>query len=120
MKPFVYVITNDPKERCDLVSSVFAQALTALAFGYGCEIFLLDKGCKLIVAGYLGDLKSEAFDPLSVLLDTFREMGGRLYVCSPSLAALAIKKEDCVDVDGYVNASKLFESSRNAAAVFTF
>jgi predicted peroxiredoxin len=120
MKPVVYVITHDPKERCDLVSSILAQAVTALAFGYACEIFLMDRGSRMGIKGHLDGLKSEAFEPLSVLLDTFREMEGKLYVCNPSTDALGVKKEDCIDVDGYINATKLLESAVNASVVFTY
>jgi len=120
MKPVVYVITHDPKERCDLVSSILAQAVTALAFGYSCEIFLMDRGSKMSIKGYLDGLKSASFEPLSLLLENFREMEGKLYICSPSTGALGINKEDCIDVDGYINATKLLESAANALVVFTY
>jgi predicted peroxiredoxin len=119
-KPVVYVITHDPKDRCDLVSSILAQAVTALAFGYGCEIFLMDRGSRIIVKGYLDGLKSESFEPLSLLMDNFREMEGKLYVCNPSMGALVVKKEDCIEVYGYINATKLLESAANALVVFTY
>jgi predicted peroxiredoxin len=97
-----------------------AQAVTALAFGYACEIYLMDKGSRMSIKGYLDGLKSEAFDPLSLLLDSFREMGGKLYVCDPSIDALGVKKEDCIEVDGYINAAKLLESATKASVVFTY
>ncbi len=120
MKSVMYIVTDDPEERCDLVSSVLAQAVTTLAYGYDCEIFLMDRGIKLAVKGHLDGLKSKAFDPLSVLLNSYREMKGKLYICDPSTSALGISQEDCIEVDGYVNASRLLESSGKAMAVFTY
>lgn len=121
MKKIVYILTHDPKERIELVSSVVAQALTALGFEYRCEIFVMDKGVRLLQPEYIKGLKAETFDPLSDLLRHYSDMGGKIYGCNPFIAAQKISVESC---DGMlienINASKLIESSLEADAVFTY
>jgi predicted peroxiredoxin len=121
MKKIVYVLTNDPKERIELISSALAQALTALSFGYKCEIFVMDNGVRLLEPKYIGELKAKTFDPLSELIQYYRDMGGQLYGCNPSLASRNIDTGSCTsEADGFVNASKLLESAVEADAVFTY
>ena len=121
MEKITYIITNDPRERCELVSSVFSQALISLSFGYECDVFLLDNGVRVAEKGYIDGLKADAFGPLSELVRNFKEMDGRLFVCNPAAASRNIRKEDCIDgVDDYVNAPAMIESAKNSAAVFTF
>jgi len=121
MKKIVYVLTNDPKERCELISSAFAQALTALSFGYKCEMFVMDNCIKLLQPEYIEGLKAAAFDPLSSLLEYYTDMGGKLYGCNPAISSRNIKTESFMGgIEGYVNATKLIESSVAADAVFTY
>jgi predicted peroxiredoxin len=121
MKKIVYILTHDPKERLELVSSVFAQALTALSFGYDCEMFVLDNGIKLFQSEYIKGIKAATFDPLAELIQHYKDMGGKLYGCNPSIASRNIKTESCMEgITGFVNASQLIESSVAANAVFTY
>jgi predicted peroxiredoxin len=121
MKKIVYVLTHDPKERIELVSSAFAQALTALSFDYKCEMFIMDKGVNLFKPENIAGLKAPTFDPLTELIQHYKDMGGKLYGCNPAMTSHQIKTESCIGgVDGYVNASHLIESSVVADAVFTY
>lgn len=121
MKKIVYVLTHDPKERIELISSAFAQALTALSFGYKCEIFVMDNGVRLLEPKYIAGLKAKTFDPLSELIQYYRDMGGHIYGCNPSLVSRNINTEGCKSgADDFVNASKLLESSVEADALFTY
>lgn len=121
MKKIVYILTHDPKTRPELVSSVFAQALTALSFGYECEMFVMDNGIKVLQTEYVKGIKASSFDALTELIRHYQEMGGKLYGCNPSIAAHDVTAESCLNgISGFVNASKLIESSVAADAVFTY
>ena len=121
MKKIVYILTHDPKMRLELVSSVFAQALTALSFGYECEMFVLDNGIKVLQTEYIKGIKAASFDPLAELIQHYQDMGGKLYGCNPSKAAHDVTTESCMGgINGFVNASHLIESSVAANAVFTY
>ncbi len=121
MKKIVYILTHDPKARIELVSSIFAQALTALSFEYECEMFVLDNGIRLFQPEYIKGLKAATFDPLTELMQHYQDMGGKLYGCNPSMASRDIKTDSgMAGITGYVNASQLIESSVGANAVFTY
>jgi predicted peroxiredoxin len=121
MKKIVYVLTHDPRERIELISSAFAQALTALSFEYECEMFIMDNGVKLFQPENIAGLKAATFDPLTELIQHYKDMGGKIYGCNPAITSHNIKTESCIGgIDGYVNASKLIESSVAANAVFTY
>jgi predicted peroxiredoxin len=95
--------------------------LTALSFGYECEIFLSDDGVKLILPEYIAGLKAGSFDPLAELLDYCTNMGGRIYACNPAMNSRNIDVDkNTSGITGFVNASKLVESSIEADAVFTY
>ncbi|GAB4490527.1 MAG: hypothetical protein OHK006_23450 [Thermodesulfovibrionales bacterium] len=121
MGGFVYILTNDPKERCELVSGVLSQAITALSFGHGCELFLMDSGVNLAVKDYLSELSCGGFAPLPALLKDYSAMGGSLYVCEPSVESRSLSVDRFISsVTGFVNASRLITSSKDALAVFTY
>ena len=121
MKKLVYVITNDPRERIELISSAFAQALTALSFDYQVEMYVMDKGVNMFRPEYIAGLKAPTFDPLTELIQHYKDMGGKMYGCNPAMTSHNIKSESCIGgIDGYVNASRLIESAVTADAVFSF
>lgn len=121
MKKIVYILTEDPRARTELISSALAQALTALSFGYECDLFIMDNAVKLFTPEYIAGLKAVAFDPISDLFQHYKDMGGRIYACNPAIAAHSIKTESCAGgIHGFVNASKLLECSMEADAVFTY
>ncbi|MBI4685745.1 MAG: DsrE family protein [Nitrospirae bacterium] len=120
MQKVLYVITHDPKDRCDLVSGVFAQALTALSLEFKTEVFLMDRGIKVVKKDYIKGMKSSSFDPLADLIRDFREMGGKLYVCHPFVEGGIVKRKECEDfVDEFINSSRLLDDSEEAR-VFTY
>jgi len=116
----MYVITHDPKEKLELVSSVFSQAITALSFEYETEIFLMDSGVHAAVKGYVDGLKAASFAPLYELMEMFSEMDGKLYVCSPFAQAYHIPKDCCVPwVTDFVDAGMLVVHAKDST-VFTY
>ncbi len=116
----MYVITQDPKEKLELVSSVFAQAVTALSFEYDTEIFLMDRAVHAAVKGYVDGLKARSFPPLLELIEMFSDMGGRLYVCSPFAQTFGIQKGSCIPgVVDFVDAGKLVVHAKDSV-VFTY
>jgi len=116
----MYVLTHDPKDRLELVSSVFAQAITALSFEYETEMFLMDRAVHAAVRGYADGLKAGSFASLSELIEMFTEMEGRLYVCAPFAHSYDIKKEHCIPgVTEFVDAGMLVVHAKDAT-VFTY
>ncbi|MEE9523397.1 MAG: DsrE family protein [Thermodesulfovibrionales bacterium] len=121
MSSYVFIISRDPKDKCELISSGLAQALTALSMDHGCSMFLVDDGVTLVKKGYLDGVKAKTYESLEMMLENYKEMDGELYVCHPSADSRGLKKDDCVDaVDEFVNASKLIAQAGSAVAVITY
>jgi len=121
MRKIVFILTQDPRERTDLVSNALAQALTALDSSYVCELFLSDDAVKLILPEYIAGLKKGDSVPIAELLDSYKNKGGKIYACNPSLNSRNIDADKSKDsITGCVNASNLLESSLDAYAVFSY
>jgi len=121
MAKVVYVISRDPIKEVENVSAVFAQALTALAFGDECEIFLMDEAVNIARKGALSDkVKFTTFEPINEMLGNFLEMEGVLYVCHPSSDARDFHEDQAIEGAQFVNASKILTSGKEADVVFTF
>ncbi len=116
----VYVISRDPKEYTEVVSAVFAQALTALAFDNECEIFLMGEAVNIVKKGATEGIKFKEFESVDMMVGNYIEMEGKLFICHPSSDARDLHKEDCIDGVEFVNASKLLLSGKESNALFTF
>lgn len=119
-KKVVYVISGDPKEKTENVSAVFAQALTAVSFDYDCTIFLMDEAVIIGKKGGVDGIKFPTFEPISVMLENFMEMEGKVLICHPSSDARNLHEADCIEGLKFVNASALLEAGVSADALFTF
>jgi predicted peroxiredoxin len=121
MAKVVYVISRDPIKEVENVSAVFAQALTALAFGDECEIFLMDEAVKIAKKGAISnEVKFTTFEPITEMLGNFLDMEGVLYVCHPSSDARGLHEDGAIEGAQFVNASRILTSGKEADAVFTF
>jgi len=120
-KKVLYVISGDPRKKTESVSAVFAQALTALSFDYEVETFLMDDAVIIAKKGGIDEsVKFQTFEPISVMLENYLEMGGVLYVCHPSSDARNMHEADAIAGVTFVNASKILECGIKADVVFTF
>ncbi len=54
-------------------------------------------GVRLVHKGEADHVEAPPFPPLAELLDTFRELGGKLLVCSPCMQSRDIHPEDLVE-----------------------
>jgi predicted peroxiredoxin len=120
MAKIVYVVSGDPRVKTENVSAVFAQALTAVSFGYDCEIFLMDEAVVIAKKGGVEGVKFQTFEPIEMMLENFIEMEGKVYVCHPSSDARCLHAGDCIPGIEFVNASKLLQAGIEADALFTF
>lgn len=119
-KKIVYVVSGNPATKTENVSAVFAQALTAVSFGYDVRIFLMDDAVMIAKKGGIDGIKFETFEPISMMLENFLEMEGVVLVCHPSSDARHMHEADCIEGVKFVNASALLEEGLSADALFTF
>ena len=119
-KKIVYVLSCDPKKDVEKVSEVLAQTLTALSFGYECELFFMGECVTLAKKGGAAGLKASTFESIEMMLENYMEMEGKVFVCHPASDARGLHEPDCLPGLKFVNASKLVESGVTASALFTF
>lgn len=119
-KKIVYVVTGNPKEKGESISAVFGQALTAISFGYECDIFLMGDGILVAKQNGLDGIKSAPFEPVADLLEAYMEMDGKLFVCIPAMEARKIPESEFMAGVQFVNASVLLEKSLEADVVFNY
>lgn len=72
---------DDPEE----ASIPFVLAVAAMASDVEAVIGLQGSGVELAVKGAADSVEARGFPPLAKLLDDYRELGGKLLLCSPCL-----------------------------------
>lgn len=72
---------DDPEE----ATIPFVLAVAAMASDVEVVIGLQGSGVELAVKGAANSVEARGFPPLAKLLDDYRELGGRLLLCSPCI-----------------------------------
>jgi predicted peroxiredoxin len=63
----------------------FVLAVAAMASDVEVVVGLQGRGVELAVKGWADSVQARGFPPLAKLLDDYRELGGRLLLCSPCI-----------------------------------
>ncbi len=92
----VFMATRGPRED-ELATIPFVMACAALASDVEVVIGLQGDGVCLAHQGEAEPVHAEGFPPLKKLIDEFRELGGKLLVCSPCLKSRQIPPETLLD-----------------------
>jgi uncharacterized protein involved in oxidation of intracellular sulfur len=78
----VFMIIHGPKHP-EHVTIPFVMAVAALASDVEAVIGLQADGVELAAKGGADEVAAEGFPPLAKLMNDYRELGGKLLVCSP-------------------------------------
>ncbi|MHA1993913.1 MAG: DsrE family protein [Candidatus Hodarchaeales archaeon] len=118
MVKFVIVSThgNDNFERA---SMAWAVANAAHVLDAEVIMFLQAEGVNVVRKNFCKGWVFPPFTPLETLIETFMEMGGKVYACVPCVEAREIKKEDYIEGVMLAGATKLLAESVDAK-VFTY
>ena len=81
-------------ERC---YAPFVIGTTAQASDVKANIFLMMDAVLLAKKGYAKKVKAPGFPPLVDLIKSFRDEGGKVYVCSNSAAFRGISENDIIE-----------------------
>jgi predicted peroxiredoxin len=105
----VYIATHageDP-ERASLP---FVLGNAALAMDVEAIVALQGTGVYLAKKGIMENVFAAGLPPLKELVDNFRELGGKLWVCSPCIKERQIKKSSLIEGAEIMAAGKLTEA----------
>ncbi len=92
----VIMVTHGPEDP-ELATIPFAMAGAAVASDMDVVIGFQGEGCMLVKKGVAETVRAPEFAPLGELLDTIKELGGHLLVCSPCVKKRGLTQDDLVD-----------------------
>ncbi|HEY5602808.1 MAG TPA: DsrE family protein [Gammaproteobacteria bacterium] len=111
-KGYVFSIThfdNDP----DRVAVPLVLANSALAMGQDVLIWVTLEAVQLAKKGAAKGLQPKSFPAIEVLLENFKEGGGRIGVCPPCAKTHNVTDENLVENAGWMGAAAVLEQSQN-------
>jgi predicted peroxiredoxin len=91
------VMVTHGAEDPEVATIPFAMAGAAVASDVDVVMGFQGDGCELVKKGVAETVHADEFAPLGDLLDTIKEMGGQLLVCSPCVKKRGLTEEDLVD-----------------------
>lgn len=106
---------NHEKATLPFVLATACQSLDA-----DVVMFLQSSAVMLAKKGEAENVKADGLVPLKELLDTFIEMEGTLYLCSPCIKERNISTDDLIDGAGVAAAGTLANEVMNAKSVVTY
>ncbi len=92
----VFLVTHGPDDP-ELATVPFVMATTALALDKDVLMGFQGNGAYLMMKGMTDHIAGPGFPPLTDLVKTFVEGGGKMYVCGPCAQARKITEEDLIE-----------------------
>lgn len=118
-KKLVLMATNGP-ENPELATIPFVMAVTALASDVDVLMGFQGNGVMLAMKGTADHVAASGFPPLSDLLKTYIEGGGRMYVCGPCVGSRKIAQQDLVQGATIVGAATFVSECVSATNVLVY
>lgn len=109
---FLFTLTSFEGDG-DRVAAPLVIANTALAAGGDVILWLSLDGVELARRGRAADLAPESFPPVSELLDSFIENGGRIGVCPPCGKTHGLTDEEMVSNAEWMGAAAVVQEAGN-------
>ncbi len=88
----VFMVTHS-QDNAELATIPFVMAVAALSSDVEAVVGLQAEGVRLAVKGAADSINAEGFAPLAKLMNDYRELGGKLLVCTPCLKCRGIDPE---------------------------
>ncbi|MCA1989605.1 MAG: DsrE family protein [Desulfarculus sp.] len=114
------IIATHAEENPDKATLPFVMGNTALAMDMDSTVILQSTGVYLAYRGYAEHVHAAGFPPLTELLATYLEAGGKLMVCSPCLEARKITPEELIEPAVIIAGATLIGEIASATNVVTY
>jgi len=115
----VFMVTHGPFDP-ELATIPFVMGCAALASEVDVVLGFQGEGVRLAHEGVADKVEAPEFPPLAQLLDTFRELGGQLLVCSPCMKSREIPVEALVEGAEVVAAARFVAEITSATNSLTY
>ena len=114
------VIATHGDEDPERATIPFVMANAALASETGASVILQASGVNLAVKRYTKHVRAETFPPLTDLIKSFFEMGGKLMVCAPCIKTRNITEDELIEGAKVVAAGSVVVATTEADATLTY
>jgi predicted peroxiredoxin len=98
----------------------FVLANAAIASGDDVIIYFTPDAAPALKKGVLENMKAKGMPDMSILVEGFRDMDGRIFLCELGLKANDLKEEDFMEGVEVVGASTFVTESDGAGLTFSF
>ena len=114
------IISTIGQENHEKATLPFVLATASQSLDVAVVMFLQSSAVVLAKKGEAEKVRAEGFAPLGELFDTFMDMGGKLYLCSPCIKERDIAPGDLVDGVQIGAAGTLVHEVMSADSVVTY
>ncbi|PDS77869.1 DsrE family protein [Rhizobium sp. L43] len=104
----------------ELSSVAFTIANGGITAGLQVSVFLTSTGIDLVRKGGQRMTHVPPLDPLSSLIENFRQRGGTIWACPPCVTSRGYTQEDMLDGVVIVGASAMHAEIKEGAATLSF
>jgi predicted peroxiredoxin len=115
----VVMVTHGPDDP-ELATIPFAMAGAAVASDVEVVMGFQGDGCLLVKKGVAETVSAPEFAPLSQLLPTIQELGGKVLVCSPCIKKRGLTQHDLVDGAEIVAAARFVAEATSATNTLVY
>jgi predicted peroxiredoxin len=115
----VIMVTHGPAEP-ELATIPFVMGCAALASDVDVVLGFQGDGCALVSDGGADKVAADEFPPLADLLESYRELGGKLLVCAPCMKSRHITEEDLVEGSEVVAAGRFVAEITSATNALVY
>ncbi len=91
----VFMVLHGPKDP-EIATIPFVMACAALASDVEVVMGFQGDGVELVRQGVAEGIEAPGFQPLAKLVGDFRELGGKLLVCTPCIKSRGISPDDLI------------------------
>ena len=116
----IVIISTVGKENPEKATLPFVLATAAQATDVEVTVILQADSVMLAKKGEADNVKAGSLLPLKELLDTFIELKGNLFLCSPCLKARNIKEEEIIEGSQIIAAGTVVTEVLSATSVVTY
>jgi predicted peroxiredoxin len=115
----VIMVTHGPDDP-ELATLPFTMAAAALASDVDVVMGFQGEGCLLLKKGVAETVSVPNLTPISGLIGTIAELGGKLLVCWPGLQSRGLDQDDLVEGAEIVAAARLIVEVTAATNTLTY
>ena len=119
-KEGVVIIATHAGEDPERATFPFVMGNAALAMDEKAIVVLQGCGVFLGKKGYAESVRAGGFDPLTKLMGTFLELGGRILVCAPCIKERNIDPSDLIEKSEVIAGGTLIAECCRANAVLNY